>query len=250
MKNTLLLIVFLFLSSHLTAQPDNWYFSISMGGCWPVGSFANTNPAKTDAGFALKGFALNLDATYPLGTNWGLKGMVMLNNNPVDRNGMGTMMEYRMKKLVPFTEAERENLTLTVNSWMSNSLIFGPVFTLNFDRFAWDFQAMAGMNVTYLPNQKLLFKNTVNNWEYLQHNTNSVNVSYGLLAGSALRMKVTEKINLKLAMDFQYSRSKTNYEELKTTKLNNTTTTEQLNSGSTIVPKEAVIGSIGFVYYL
>ncbi|MCL4483314.1 MAG: hypothetical protein M1445_12030 [Bacteroidetes bacterium] len=250
MKNTLLLIVFLFLSSHLTAQPDNWYFSISMGGCWPVGSFANTNPAKTDAGFALKGFALNLDATYPLGTNWGLKGMVMLNNNPVDRNGMGTMMEYRMKKLVPFTEAERENLTLTVNSWMSNSLIFGPVFTLNFDRFAWDFQAMAGMNVTYLPNQKLLFKNTVNNWEYLQHNTNSVNVSYGLLAGSALRMKVTEKINLKLAMDFQYSRSKTNYEELKTTKLNNTTTTEQLNSGSTVVPKEAVIGSIGFVYYL
>ncbi len=250
MKNTLLLIVFLFLSSHLTAQPDNWYFSISMGGCWPVGSFANTNPAKTDAGFALKGFALNLDATYPLGTNWGLKGMVMLNNNPVDRNGMGTMMEYRMKKLVPFTEAERENLTLTVNSWMSNSLIFGPVFTLNFDRFAWDFQAMAGMNVTYLPNQKLLFKNTVNNWEYLQHNTNSVNVSYGLLAGSALRMKVTEKINLKLAMDIQYSRSKTNYEELKTTKLNNTTTTEQLNSGSTVVPKEAVIGSIGFVYYL
>ncbi len=250
MKNTLLLIVFLFLSSHLTAQPDNWYFSISMGGCWPVGSFANTNPAKTDAGFALKGFALNLDATYPLGTNWGLKGMVMLNNNPIDRNGMGTMMEYRMKKLVPFTEAERENLTLTVNSWMSNSLIFGPVFTLNFDRFAWDFQAMAGMNVTYLPNQKLLFKNTVNNWEYLQHNTNSVNVSYGLLAGSALRMKVTEKINLKLAMDFQYSRSKTNYEELKTTKLNNTTTTEQLNSGSTVVPKEAVIGSIGFVYYL
>ena len=112
MRNLLLVCALMLLSIPLSAQPDNWYFSISMGGCLPVGSFADTNPAKTGAGFAVKGFALNLDATYPLSNHWGLKGMVMLNNNPVDRNGMGTMMESRMKKLVPFTEAERDNLTL------------------------------------------------------------------------------------------------------------------------------------------
>jgi hypothetical protein len=250
MKNTLLLIVFLFLSAHLTAQPENWYFSMTMGGSWPVGSFAETNPTSSGAGFALKGFALNLDATYPLSPNWGLKGMVMLNNNPVDRNGMGTMMENRMKKLVPFTEAQRDNLTLTVDSWVSNSIVFGPVFTINFDQVAWDFQAMAGMNISYLPNQKLLFKTADNNWEYLQRNTNSVNISYDLLAGTAVRLKVTDKIHLKVGMDFQHSRSKTNFEELKTTNQNSTTTTEQLNSGSNSVSKQVVIASAGFVYYL
>src|SRR5665647_1512592 len=85
MRNLLFVCALMLLSIPLSAQPDNWYFSISMGGCLPLGSFADTNPAKTGAGFALKGFTLNLDATYPLSNNWGLKGMVMLNNNPVDR---------------------------------------------------------------------------------------------------------------------------------------------------------------------
>lgn len=250
MRNLLFVCALMLLSIPLSAQPDNWYFSISMGGCLPLGSFADTNPAKAEAGYALRGFALNLDATYPLSSHWGLKGMVMLNNNPVDRNGMGTMMESRMKKLVPFTEAERDNLTLTVNSWMSNSLVFGPVFSLNFDRFAWDFQAMAGMNVTYLPNQKLLYKPSSGSWEYLQHNTNNIHVSLDLLAGSAVRFKATEKLQLKVAVDYQHSKSKNSFEELKTTKTNGSTSVESLNSGTTEVPKQVVIGSVGFVYYL
>jgi hypothetical protein len=250
MRNILLSFVLLFISLQLSAQPDNWYFSITMGRCWPTGTFADTNPDNTDAGFALSGFSLNLDATYPLSSHWGLKGMVMLNSNPVDRNGMGTMMENRMKEQVPFTETERDFLTLSVNSWMSNSLIFGPVYTINFDRLAWDFQAMTGMNVTYLPDQKLLFANPAHNWEYLQHNTNTINVSMDFSAGTALRMKVTEKIHLKLSADYQYSQSKNKWEELKSVKENNVITTTQLNSGTTTVVKNAVIGSIGFVYYL
>ncbi|MEI7828191.1 MAG: hypothetical protein WCI31_00405 [Prolixibacteraceae bacterium] len=249
MRNLLLVFAFWLLSTPLAAQTDNWYFSLNMGGCWPLGTFAGNNPAKTDAGFASRGFALNLDATYPLGSNWGLKGMVMLNNNTVDRNGLGTMMENRMKKLVPFSENERDNLTLTVNSWMSNSIVFGPVFSLNFDKFSWDFQAMAGMNITYLPNQKLLFKPSAGTWEYLQHNTNNTNVSLDLLAGTALRFKVNEKVQLKIAMDYQHSRSKNSYEELKTTKLSSTTTVDKLAFGSTNVPKQVLIGSVGFVYY-
>jgi len=250
MKNFLFSVVLLLLSVHLSAQPDNWYFSLTMGGCWPIGSFASVNPANPDAGFALNGFALNLDATYPLSNHWGLKGMVMLNNNPVDRNGMGTMMENRMKKQVPFTEAERDNLSLSVNSWMSNSMVFGPVYSLNFDRFAWDFQAMTGMNVAYLPNQKLLLKNPTANWEYLQQNTNTVHVSLDLLAGTAFRFKVTDKVQLKIAVDYQRSNSKTSFEELKITKTGATVTTDHLNSGSTVIAKEAIIGTAGFIYYL
>jgi hypothetical protein len=221
-----------------------------MGGSWPSGTFSSINSASTNSGFALRGFAFNLDATYPLNDHWGLKGMVMLNNNPVDRQGIGTLMENRMKKIVSFAESERDNLTLTVNSWMSNSMVFGPVFSVNFDRLSWDFMVMAGLNVAYLPNQKLLFKNPTANWEYLQHNTKMVDFSPDFLAGTALRMKVTEKVQLKLALDYQSSGSKSPYEEVKTTKLNSSTTTEHLGSGSTFVRKEVIIGSLGFVYYL
>ncbi|MEI6275826.1 MAG: hypothetical protein WCP08_07540 [Prolixibacteraceae bacterium] len=250
MRNTLLAFVLMLLSFQLSAQPDNWYFSMTMGGCLPVKSFASADPAIATGGFARNGFALNLDATYPVSNHWGLKAMVSLNTNPADRNGMGTMMENRMKKLVPFTEAQRDNLTLTVNSWMTNSVVFGPVFTINFDRIAWDFQALAGMNVTYLPNQHLLFKDPSNTWEYLQHNSNSINLSMDYLVGTALRIKVSEKVQLKIALDYQRSQSTTKWEEDKTTKNGSTIITDHLNSGSTIVPKEVLMGTIGFVYYL
>ena len=250
MRNLLLSIVLLLITPQLSAQPDNWYFSISMGRCWPAGSFANTNPENQEAGFALRGFALSLDATYPLSRNWGLKGMVMLNSNPVNRDGVGTMMENRMKVQVPFVETEREFLKLSINSLMSNSLIFGPVYTINFDRLAWDFQGMTGMNVTYLPDQHLLFANSANNWEYLQRNTNALNISMDFSAGTAIRMTVSEKSHLILSAGYLYSQSNNNREELKSVKENNTIKTTQLNSGATTVIKEAVIGSIGFVYYL
>jgi hypothetical protein len=250
MRNFLLSLVFILFSFPLAAQPDNWYFSLTMGGCWPSGSFGITNPEKEDAGFAKNGFGLSIDATYPLGRHWGLKGSVMLNSNPVDRNGMGTMMENRMKEQVPFNETEREYLTLSVNSWMSNSIIAGPVYSIYFKRVAWDFQAMAGMNVTYLPDQELLFANSANNWSYLQRNTNNVNVTMDFLAGTAWRINMTEKVQLKLSLDYQISGSTTKYEELKSTKENNVVTTEVLNSGSVWVQKGTVIGAVGFVYYL
>lgn len=250
MKNTLLAIVFILMSFQLSAQPDNWYFSLTMGGCWPVRSFAKIDPAVNDAGFAKNGFALNLDATYPLSNHWGLKGMVSLNTNPVNRNGMGTMMEDRMKKQITFTETQRDYLSLTVNSWLTNSMLFGPVFTINFDNFAWDFQAMVGMNVSYLPNQQLLLKDPTKTWEYLQHNTNNINLSMAYLAGTSLRFKVLEKLQLKVGADYQHSQSKNIWEEIKSTKNGNSVINEQLNSGKTIVAKDVLIGTIGFVYYL
>ena len=250
MRYLLSVFVLMLLSFGLSAQPDNWYFSITMGGCFPAGTFANTNPAVGGTGFATKGFALNLDATYPVSNHWGLKGMVVLNNNPIDRNGIGTMMEDRMKKLVPFTEAERDNLSLSVNSWMSNSLIFGPVYSLNFDNVSLDFQALTGMHVSYLPNQKLLYKNSSGTWEYLQHNTNSTNVSMDFLAGMALRFKVTDKVQLKVAINYQRAGSTTKYEEVKSTKIGSTITNNVLNSGHAFVTNEVVTPTIGFVYYL
>jgi hypothetical protein len=239
-----------FLTFSVSAQPENWYLSLSMGGCLPIGSFANANPANAENGFALRGFALNMDATYPLSANWGIKGMVMLNSNPVDRNGMGTMMENRMKKQVSFTEAERPSLTFSVNSWMSNSIILGPVYSLNFDKLAWDFQVMAGMHVAYLPNQNLLFNNPNNKWEYQQRNTNPVNISLDLLVGTALRFPVTDKVQLKVAMDYQKSRIKNSYEELRINNLGATYSLDHLGSGSNNVQSDVVIGTVGFVFYL
>jgi len=252
MKKTAVVFVFILFSISAYCQTDNWYFSLSMGGSLPMGTFKQTDLSDPKSGYAQNGFALIMDATYPVSDHWGLKGMALMNTNPVDRNGLGTKLETRMQAFYPvIAETDRPYLSLIVNSWMWNAVLAGPVYTINFDRIFWDFQVLGGMNVTYLPQQKLLYEKPANSWLYLDRNTSTINVSYGLLAGTAVRFPVTNRINLRVGVDYYHSQASVPYEQIRVTKLGTTEqTTEKLGSGSATVPIDMLSATIGFVYYL
>lgn len=251
MKKIFILLIVLGLSLSVFAQSDNWYFSFSMGKSFPAGSYMKTDIDNPDAGFAKKGFVLLLDATYPVNQHWGLKGMALLNTNPLDRNWLGTKLEERMKE-VPITviDEDREHLSMRVNSWTMNALLAGPVFTISFDRIFWDFQVLGGLNVGYLPQQKLLYGNPDNNWFYLDRNTSTTSFSYGLQAGSAVRFPVSERLNLRVGVDYYQSQARVPFEQIRVTRIGETVTTENLGMGSSTVPIQLFSGSVGFVYYL
>jgi hypothetical protein len=251
MKKIAALFVLIALSVSAYSQSDNWFFSFSMGGSLPLGTFVKTDIDNKESGYAKNGFTLLLDATYPVSNHWGLKGMALVNTNPVDRNWLGTKLETRMNAVpISVADADREFLSLKVNSWMWNALLAGPVFTLNFDRVFWDLQVLGGMNVAYLPQQKLQYEKPSNNWYYLDRNTSTTNVSYGLSAGTAFRFPVTDRINLRVGVDYYRSNAKVQYEQVRVTNQGATTLTEKLGSGSANIPIEMISGTIGFVYYL
>jgi hypothetical protein len=251
MKKITILFVFIVLSITLYAQSDNWYFSFSMGGSWPLGTFVKTDINNQQSGFAKNGFALLLDATYPVNNHWGMKGMVLLSTNPLDRSWLGTKLEKRMNAVpIIVADADREFLSLNVNSWMWNGLLAGPVYTINLDRIYWDFQLLGGLNVAYLPQQKLIYEKPANNWYYLDRNTSTTSFSYGLLAGTAFRFPVTNRLNLRVGVDYYRSRANVSYEQIRVSKQGETVVTEQLGKGSASVPIEMISGNIGFVYYL
>ncbi len=251
MKKTAALFLLIALSVSAYSQSDNWYFSFSMGRSWPMGTFSNTDIDNNESGFAKNGFALLLDATYPVNNHWGFKGMALMSTNPVDRSWLGTKLETRMNS-VPITvaDADREFLSLRANSWMWNALLAGPVFTVNIDRVYWDFQVLGGMNVAYLPQQKLIYEKPANDWLYLDRNTSTTNVSYGFLAGTDFRFPITERINLKVGVNYYVSRAKVKYEQIRVVKQGATVVTEPLGDGSNSIPIEMFSGTVGFVYYL
>ncbi len=251
MKKIAALFVFIVLSISVYSQSVDWYFSFSMGGSRPVGTFLKTDIDNSESGYAKNGFALMLDAVYPLSNHWGLKGMALMSTNPVDRNWLGTKLETRMQTFYPvIEEADRQYLSLRANSWMWNALLAGPVYTINFDRIYWDFQVLVGMNVAYLPQQKLLYEKPANNWFYLDRNTSTINVSYGLLAGTAIRFPVTDRINLRVGIDYYCSKARVQYEQIRVTKEVSSDTTEKLGNGSADIPIEMISATVGFVYYL
>jgi hypothetical protein len=250
MKKTTVFLACIVCSISGYAQINNWYFSFSMGGSWPMGTFSNTAVNDQKSGYSKNGFTLILDATYPLNEHWGLKAMTLLNSNPIDENGLGTKLEKRMNTYFTVSDAEREFLSLSVNSWMWNALLAGPEYSISFNRFFWDFHLLGGMNVTYLPQQKLRYENPGNNWYYLDSNTTTTDVSHGILTGTAFRFPVSDRINLKVGVDYYWSRARIKYHQIKVTKQGETFLTEQLGSGSDIIPLKMISGTIGFVYYL
>ena len=243
----LLLIAF---SISCSAQTDNWYFSFSMGGSRPLGTFQQKNIDDQESGYAKSGFTLVLDATYPLSDHWGLRGSALVNTSTVDRNWLGTKLETRMTPYVTVPEADRPYLSMRTNAWLWNSLMIGPVYSFNFDKVFWDFQLLGGMNVTYLPQQKMLFEKPANNWFYLDRNTTSSSVSYGLMAGTSLRFPISDRVNLKVGFDYFQSKAQIKYEQFKVTKTGDTQTVQIFNTGSYSIPIKMISGTIGFVYYL
>jgi hypothetical protein len=251
MKKIVVSFLFIALSISVYSQSDNWYFSFSMGGSWPMGAFSKTDIGNSGSGYAKNGFALLLDATYPVSDHWGLKGMTLMSTNPVDRNWLGTKLEMRMNAAsITVPDADRQYLSLNVNSWMWNALLVGPVYTIRFDRIFWDFQLLGGMNVAYLPQQKLSYDKPANNWYYLDRNTTTTNVSYGLGAGTAFRFPVADRLNLKVGVDYYRSNATIKYQQIKVTQQGQTVVTQILGGGETKNPIEMFSGSIGFVYYL
>jgi hypothetical protein len=251
MKKIAVFLVCIAFTINVYSQTDNWYFSFSMGGTLPIGIFSQTDIGNAKSGLAKNGFALLLDASYPLSNHWGLKGMALVNTNPVDRNSLGAKLESRMNAAaIIVADADREFLSLRTNSWMWNALLAGPVYAINLDRISWDFHLLGGMNVVYLPQQKMLYEKPANSWYYLDRNTTTTKVSYGLLAGTAFRFPVSERINLKIGFDYFRSNATVPFEQIKVTKQGETVLTQKLGSGSSNIPIEMLSGSIGFVYYL
>ncbi len=251
MKKTTFIILLLLISLITKAQSDNWYFSFSMGGSWPSGTFKETSLANNNSGYAQKGFALLLDATYPLSNHWGLKGSVLINTNSLDNVAMEGLLRNRINSDV--SASNPKGLSYTANPWLWNALVVGPVFTLNIGPIFWDFQLQGGLNLTSLPQQKLQYNDqnlTANKWFYTDKNTTTSNLSYGILTGTAFRFPISERLNLKAGLNYYLSSARIKYEQTRVSQQGESALIETLGSGASLIPLKIVTATIGFVYYL
>ena len=249
MKKTAVLLVLILFTISVYSQTDNWYFSFSMAGSWPVGSFSqsNPNPVNNTSGFAQRGFSLLLDATYPLNAKWGLKGLALFNTNSIDNNKLENMLVNRVPTLPEVPNPSY--FSAAANPWMSNALLVGPVYTLNYGRVYLDFQVLGGINATFLPQQKLQYNNPADQWFYLDKNSNSTAVSWGVLAGTAVRFPISVRLNLKVGVNYYMSSAVLQYQQVQLSELTGPVMSQTLGSGSSTIPIQLITGTIGFVYY-
>ena len=119
MKKAAILFLLIIVSVSGFSQNDNWYFSFSMGGSWPIGAFNETNSGNNSSGYAQKGFSILLDATYPVSNHWGFKGLALINSNSINNGELGKMLENRVNTKIDVTDSKY--FSFTTNDWMQNA---------------------------------------------------------------------------------------------------------------------------------
>lgn len=235
---------------NVSGQENKWFFSLNMGKTFPQGAFAENPLNSLNTGFAQNGFALSLESNYAINDNLSMKGTVLLNTNTINRLPLWTNLNNRMNRFFPVETKDQEFISLTVNPWVANSVLVGPDYAFIFNNLKLSFYATGGLSMVYLPQTKLIYQNPANNWMYINQNTNSVDFNLGFSTGASLRYPVSERFDFCLGFNYFNTKCTENFEELKITKAQSTTTTEQLNTGKSSVPVSVISATLGLVYYL
>jgi hypothetical protein len=243
-------LFFVILSLSASGQDSKWYFSLNMGKSITMGAFSETPQNNLNAGFAQNGFVLSLESNYALNENLSLKGSVLLNTNNINRLPLWTNLNNRMNRLFPVEVKDQEFISLTVNPWVTNSVLIGPDYTFIFNNLKLDFYVIGGLSVIYLPQSKLIYQNPTNNWTYINRNINSKDYNYGFSTGTSLRYPVSERFDFRIGFSYFYTKCIESFEEVRITKTESTTVLEQLSSGNSSVPVSTISASVGLVYYL
>ena len=221
---------------------------------WPISPYNQTKTDDKSSGYAQQGFSILLDATYPVSNHWGFKGLVLINTNSLTKDKLGQMLQNRTNSNVSVTDPSK--FSFTTNDWMQNAFLVGPVFTVDLGRLYWDLHLMGGMNLTYLPQQKLLYNaydtdpTNPNRWYYQDKNTTSTDLSWGVLGGTDFRFPISERLNLKVGVDYYLSSARIKYEQTRVSQQADAVITETLGTGNNLIPIKMITSTIGFVYYL
>jgi hypothetical protein len=250
MINKLLIILFLFLNLELFGQDTPWYFSLNMGKSWPIGAFSQNSTNELNTGFAQTGFSLSLESNYAVNDNFAFKGLVLLNTHSLNRLPLWNVLNQELNRTLASQTINPKFLSLNVNPWESNSLLFGPVYTFLVKNLKWDFYATGGLSLIYLPQPKLIYEDPLNTWIYINRNTTKRSYSYGFNAGSSVRFPISEKFDFRVAFNYFHAKAIQKFEEVKITTTQSSTTIQQLNTGKATVPIDALSATLGLVYYL
>lgn len=250
MFKKLIFLPVIILSLSALGQDSKWYFSLNMGKSIAMGTFAESPLNNLNAGFAQNGFVLSLESNYAVNENFSLKGTVLLNSNNINKLPLWTNLNNKMNRLFPVEVKNQELVSLSVNPWVTNSLLIGPDYTFFLNNIKLDFYALGGLSVIYLPQSNLVYQNPSNNWTYINRNTNSRDYNLGFCTGTSLRYPISERFDLRVGFNYFYTKCTEKFEEVKITKTESTTVVEQLSSSNSSVPISTISASVGLVYYL
>jgi len=256
MKKCFILLILALSSITTFAQQYKFQGSLTMSGAWPMGKFGSEDINDPKAGFADNGFMLDIETAYYLNHRFSFAGMIFFGTNQVNSGVVGQKLEARVNAIDGIPEnafSDPNNIIFNVNYWLYGGLMAGPRYSLPISNLFLDFKALAGFNVTYLPEQNF-FAEIRNDQDVLTEkfgtqSTGYSEITFSALAGTDLRIPVRENISLKLSVNYFYSEVKMTFEDLHIDNPGINAQIISLKKETSMIPVSTLNTGIGLVYY-
>jgi hypothetical protein len=183
-------------SSCLFSQDS--YISLSLGGTFPKGSFAESNLLGTD-GYAGSSFTMSFDGNYFMG-KLGIAGMLNFGMSYLDGTSIQAARIDYLNEIFPNNVIPPDASTEFISTqWNYVNLMTGPVFALPLSFISFEIKAMGGASVVIPPQENLSVTAGTDHWSC---SSSGQSLHLGYLAGGALLFHPNPGYGIRLGVDY------------------------------------------------
>ncbi len=207
MKKTIYTLLVLLTGLNLTAQKN--YMGLSMGGSFPLGTYANEAGVNT-TGYALTGFTLSFNGNYYFIDHIGFHGAINYGMNSVDEEKLKTDWVAHLKALYPDADLPDDAvIDFTTLGWLYVNALSGPVLGLSISKFTIEARATAGLSYIRPPerNIRITFRNTE-----ITSFASGQSMAFGYQLGTGILFTPNNVTGIRLAFDYFSSTAKIDLE--------------------------------------
>lgn len=251
MMNRLLLptiaLLVLFCAVPVLAQKP-FRFTVQMGPSLPLDKFKSVDIQASDAGFALRGFSMNIDGDYTLNSRIFLSGRLLLSTFPVDEPKYNAKLDQDIKAYLPDSASAAH---YNPGYWLWTSPLLGAKFNypLKLNQTWVEVAAYTGIQLTQLPDQSMLVHDEAQKRRIITENTDSYVLSSPLMVDAGFRFRISDQTQLNLKAS--YYRSSASYNHISyIIKDQEAEIGQTIKSVQQHIPINTLSFTIGFTYLL
>lgn len=204
--------------SGLSAMAQESYLSIGLGAALPQSDFGTDNTLMK-SGYAMSGFAIELEGTYFPGSIVGVSGMMGFGSFYTLQNEYYmNLTDYINERtdLPGFNMPMQDQTDYTIGFWNYVNFLVGPELSVPFWRMQVGLKLMGGASVLISPKREI---NYVNNLDILKVSTKGSDLSLSYLYGGSLMYKLRTGTALRFSADYLSTKASYTFDFLADTPL-------------------------------
>jgi len=208
MKKIIYILLFVLTSVSVLAQDS--YLSIGLGAALPQSDFATDNTLM-ESGYALSGFAIEIDGTFFPGSVFGISGMMGFGSFYTKQNEFYnnlTSYVYDRDDLQGFAMPTQDMADYSIGFWNYINFLAGPELSVPFWRVQLGLKVMGGASMLISPKREF---NYIHNMDNLNVSTKGNDLSLSYLYGGSLMYKLRSGTALRVSADYLTTKASFNF---------------------------------------